>query len=84
MRWILVLLMACGDNIDVGVDAVQPDVVDAAVDASIDAQTDAAACWMVVHPMCDGTLLDLCVPYVGCAQYMCNGVQMGYCGPGEP
>ncbi len=87
MRALLALaLLACTAEHETDVDAAI--ATDTAVDcATIDAPTDAGVdagdpCWTHVHPMCNGELLDLCVPYEGCATYTCNGLQYGYCGPG--
>lgn len=82
----LTALAACGDNAS---EDVKPDAfvlsdasVDGPVDAAPDSTPDASACWMYRYPQCGDEIYEICVPYSGCATWMCDGETFGYCGPG--
>lgn len=83
---IAVLFAGCVSEGVAGPDAGLPDAGAADVrvpqDAAPDSVVDADACWGHEIVQCGNTLIDLCVPRMGCATYQCDGQWYGYCGPG--
>lgn len=80
---LFMMLVGCVSSGEPGPVAVDAGEVDAAPqDAASDAP-DADPCWMRIVVQCvPEELIQLCVPRVGCAAYVCDGMSYAYCGPG--
>ena len=80
MKWLLCVLTACTHVTPSPPDSHSDGPVDALaerVDSGVDA--DANSCFEIRIVQCHDMLIELCIPFGGCAMYTCDDQTYGYC-----